>query len=183
MPIVDVKAKDMAVYDRQSQVKLKHSAFGFTMNTNYRPKTSDEILEMDRQYTDVMERALKDNDGELLRRSLKVVDSIQHDGGKKTFDTHPMTSAEFDENVKKIKVRYRNEVGTNFKYGGRFHTHGYIYVIHTTMVHLDIEVMMDGINTYLEALDLPTFKYGHVGMEKISMKEYMSKQDLLNQSS
>jgi hypothetical protein len=183
-PILDVKAKPMNFLDvaQARRVKLKHSSFGFTMNTNYRPKSKEEMVEMDRAFTEAMEEALYKDGGKNLMESLRVIDSMEKGpgpGAKRTFVTHQMTQQEFEEHVKKVKVRFRNEIGTNYKYGGRWHLHGYIYVVHTTMIHLDIQALMRAANAELSAKGLPTLKYGHFGMEKVGMKEYMSKQDLV----
>lgn len=188
-PVLDIKAKRMnfldAVPDAPRRLKLKHSSFGFTMNTNYRPKSKEEMVGLDAQFTESMEESLYKNSGQNLRESLRVIERIDvteqltsSGARKKEFVTHPMTMDEYDEHVKKIKVRFRNEVGSNYKYGGRWHVHGYIYVVHTTLIHLDIQTLMKRMNVDLEAKGLPTLKYGHFGMEKVGMKEYMSKQDI-----
>lgn len=184
--VLDVKGKKMKQLDskdlftKPQKKTLKHSMFTFTFNTNYRPKSKPEIISMDERYTDLVDRALGNE--ETIRKSLKKIDSIEHrpyNNTRKAYATHVMTSREFDEDIKHVKARHHNEVGRNYKKGGRFHVHGYIYILHTTMVHLDINVLKDEINKLLEANGLPKICYAHMGYEKPGMKEYMKKQDYI----
>jgi hypothetical protein len=161
--------------------KLKHSNFNITLNTNYRPKR-EEIERFDKLYTEAIEEALNKNDCHAIFDALRVIDSIQDDPnhpGKRVYTTHKMTMQEYDTLVKNIQTEYKCEVGVNFKYGGRFHIHGFIYILHTSRLHLDMDPIVNAINTECNKRGIPTIKYAHASYEKPSMRDYMKKMDFV----
>jgi hypothetical protein len=180
---LDVKGKrmqsvqDVNIHTPRLQ-KLKHSNFTFTFNTNHRPESKDEIIMLDEQINECVDQAFSMEKN--IKGCLKVIDSVETDVAthKKHYVTHVMTQEEFNTKIKRIKVRHHNEVGTNYKMGGRFHIHGYMYILHTSMIHFDIDVIKDAINEKLRAKNLPIIHYAHMGFEKPSMKDYMQKQDV-----
>ena len=179
---VNVKGRrlpDSLTVDRETyrqHTKLKHSMFSFTFNTNIRPKNRDEATMLDDGYYEAMEKTFAESEN--VRKMLRVVDNVEKNEttNKKTFLSHPMTPTEFDSCVKRIEVRHQNELGTNYKYGGRFHIHGYIYVLHTSFLHVDFDRVLAFVNKYAAMTRMPLLKYAHFTIEKPSMKLYMKKQ-------
>lgn len=183
-PVISVRAHRMVRPDFPPPAarKLRHSMFGITFNTNYRPKNVDEIRNLDEQFTEAIEDALTADGGAVLKDSLKVVESMSTDAatGKKRFVTHKITATEYEQHVKKIDTQYHNEVGANFVRGGRFHIHGYIYVLHTTMLQLDIDPIMQALNAQCRRRGIPEVKYAHVSYQRPGAREYMEKMDFVN---
>jgi hypothetical protein len=174
MPTFDIKGKK-GVGVKQSRKKINHSYFGCLLNTNYKPKTKDEITRMGEQYPKIMEEALTPD---VLESAITIVDNITTlPDGRKTFETHKITHADFEEQIKHIRSRFKCEIGNDFGKGGRFHLHASFFIVHTTKIQMDMQPIVNAVNEILASKGLPLLKYFHIKSEKPTTDLYMTKYD------
>lgn len=175
-PTMDIKAKKGVSYKADTRgKKINHSYFACLFNTNYKPKTKQEIEMMGQAYPEVLEQVLNEHP-EVFKRAITVVDRIvTHRDRKKTFETHTIGDAEYDENIRHIRSRFKAELGNDMGKGGRLHLHASFFIVHTTKIQLNLEPIVTLFNQALERRGLPTIKYYHVKSEKPSTDLYMTK--------
>jgi hypothetical protein len=176
MPSFDIKGKKGLKETRHVSdgKKINHSFFGVMLNTNYKPKYRDEVKMMADEYPQILEDLLKNNDT-LFQKSIVIVDKIENaGGGKKHFEGHTISPAQYEADIKHIRSRFQSEIGHT---GGKFHLHASFFVVHTTKIQMNMKPMVDAFNKELEARGLHTIKYFHVKAEKASTDLYMTKYD------
>lgn len=174
-PQLDIKGKvGLFSHPKNENKKLTHSFFACLLNTNYHPKSNEEAQMMAQEYPTILEDLLKEN-ADLFRNSITVVDKIDtHADFKKTFHTHRISEEEFDENIKRIRSRFKCEMGAG---KGRFHLHATFFVVHTTKIQMDLKPIIDAYNVELTSRGLHPITYFHTKSEKPNTDLYMSKYD------
>jgi hypothetical protein len=178
-PSFDVKAKKGVGVIPENHKQINHSNFGCLLNTNYKPKTNEEILDFGKQYPEILEETLNNNDS-LFKKAITIVDDIKtNPNGSKTFTTHTIGDSEYDENIKHIRSRFKAEIGNDYGKGGRLHIHASFFIVHTTKIQINLKPIVDAFNVSLSAKDLPTIKYYHVKSEKPTTDLYMTKYNYL----
>lgn len=178
-PTFDIKRKKGISYKSESAKKINHSYFACLLNTNYKPKTKEEIESYGDLYPEILEELLRNNNT-LFQKSITIVDNIETlPDGRKDFTTHTCSEEEYNENIKHVRSRFKMEVGNDFGKGGRMHMHCSFFIVHTTKIQMNLKPIVTAYNTELEARGLPTIKYYHVKSEKPSTDLYMTKYNFL----
>lgn len=173
-PTFDIKGKKGASYKTDGK-HINHSYFGCLMNTNYKPKSMEEVELYGDEYPDILQQVLDKNDN-LFRRAITVVDDITTlDDGRKTFATHTISEDEYNDNIKHIRSRFKVEIGNDYGKGGRLHMHASFFIVHTTKIQMNLKPIVEAYNQELSAKGYPTIKYYHVKSDKPSTDLYMTK--------
>ena len=178
-PTFDVKAKKGVSYAVAKDKKINHSYFACLLNTNFKPKTKEQIEAYGDEYPDILTDVLNKNDN-LFKKSITIVEKIDNNAnGTKTFTTHTCTDEEYNDNIKHIRSRFKVEIGNDYGKGGRLHLHCSFFIVHTTKIQLNLKPIVEAYNNELSAKGLPVIKYYHVKSEKPSTDLYMTKYNFL----
>lgn len=159
-PKIEIKSfKRVKVHEQ----KRKNSNFLLTWNTNYRPKNREEIESLADGLVDKIDAFFADH----LKECVQCVD--------KNGSLHPITDSEWSSGIYHVRVTSHPEVGSNFKYGARFHIHSEVYFLHSLKLRMDPKLLKDLFNKSLEGTNLPQIKYLNIQIGKISAEDYLMK--------
>jgi len=168
IPKVDIAGQGLSVIT-ENTVRLKYSNYSFMFNTNHRPSTRSEAASMSDDIETACVRTFSEG-------SLKgFVRFVNYDKNtKQTSDRNGSWSE-----IRKAKVRYQVEIGTNRRYGARIHVHGLLQFTHTGNMRLDYAAINNAAKENLTATGCAhTFANMRWKMDKVTQKQYMSKYEV-----
>ncbi len=156
--------------------RLNYSNISFQFNTNLRPTTKEQAHQV---ANDLIMAAKLTFTSENFADPLLgwIIFILEQDKTKKENPRRDPGGTLAD--VRKVKVRYEAELGSDTKKGQRMHIHGLISITHLKFIRLDIRKIGDAFNDNLinKVGSRNPIKYWYWHPEKVSLKQYMHKWD------